>query len=151
MWLRSAAFGDGSNIPGRFTCEGEDVSPPLNWGDVPAGTRSLALVCDDPDAPSATWHHWAAYDIPADWTGLTEGIRSDDKTIHQASNDSHRQGYSGPCPPRGHGPHRYHFRLLALSIENLPVPKHPSSQTVEREARKHMIAEATLVGLFERR
>lgn len=150
MLLRSKAFAAGEAIPRRFTCEGDDISPPLEWTGAPGTARSFVVLCDDPDAPSATWHHWAVYDIPADWTGLKEGFPPEDKRVGQGTNDSHGIGYSGPCPPRGHGPHRYHFRLLALSVDRLPPLTRPSCQAVEREARKHLVAEATLIGLYER-
>jgi Raf kinase inhibitor-like YbhB/YbcL family protein len=105
-----------------------------------------------PDAPAGTWHHWAAYDIPGEHVGLAEGAsrHADKEGFKQAINDFHRSGYGGPCPPRGHGPHHYHFRLLALSIVHLPLRKDPSCRDLEREARKHLIAEATLTGLYER-
>jgi Raf kinase inhibitor-like YbhB/YbcL family protein len=152
MQLRSSAFSDGAAIPRRFTCDGEDVSPPLQWSDEPAGTRSFVLLCDDPDAPAGTWHHWAAYDVPADRTTLPEGAGQGGgkEALKHAVNDFGRPGYGGPCPPRGHGPHHYHFRLLALSTDRLPVRKHPSCRDVEREARKHLVAEAVLVGLYGR-
>jgi Raf kinase inhibitor-like YbhB/YbcL family protein len=152
MRLRSSAFDDGAAIPRRFTCEGGDVSPPLNWSDAPSATRSFVVLCDDPDAPAGTWHHWAAYDIPADRTGLPEGAagRGGKESSMQALNDFGRSGYGGPCPPRSHGPHHYHFRLLALSTDQLPVRKSPPHREVEREARKHLLAEAVLVGLYER-
>jgi Raf kinase inhibitor-like YbhB/YbcL family protein len=152
MHLTSPAFSDAQRIPRRFTCDGEDLSVPLRWSDAPADTRSFVLLCEDPDAPSGVWHHWAVYDIPPDQTELAEGIdrpgvKSD---LKQAVNDFGRLGYGGPCPPHRHGPHHYHFRLLALSIDHLPVRSRPSCQEVERQARKHAIAEATLVGLYER-
>jgi Raf kinase inhibitor-like YbhB/YbcL family protein len=152
MRLSSSAFSDGSAIPRRFTCDGEDLSPPLDWGDVPAGTRSLVLLCDDPDAPAGTWHHWAAYDIPAAQTAIVPGAaqHSDKQEFKQAINDFQRLGYGGPCPPRRHGPHHYHFRLLALSTDRLAMRRDPSCEDVERAARKHVLAEATLVGLYER-
>jgi Raf kinase inhibitor-like YbhB/YbcL family protein len=145
MRLRSSAFSDGAAIPRRFTCDGEDVSPPLEWSDAPAGTRGFVLLCDDPDAPAGTWHHWAAYDIPADRTTLAEGAgRAGGKeALKHAVNDFGRPGYGGPCPPRGHGPHHYHFRLLALSTDRLPVRKDTSCRDVEREARKHLVAETS--------
>ena len=151
MWLRSSAFENGAVIPQRYTCEGEDLSPPLAWGDPPAGTRSFALLCDDPDAPAGTWHHWAIYDIPAAKAALPEGIGPDEGGLSQGVNDSGTVGWSGPCPPHGHGRHRYHFRLLALSVEVLPGLARPTCQAVAREARRHLLAEATLVGVFERR
>jgi Raf kinase inhibitor-like YbhB/YbcL family protein len=152
MRLRSIAFSDGGPIPRRYSCDGDDLSPPLQWSDAPAETRSFVVLCDDPDAPAGTWHHWAAYDISADRTMLPEGAArsAGRERLKQATNDFGRMGYGGPCPPRGHGTHRYHFRLLALSGSSLSVQKHPSCRDVEREARKHLIAEATLVGLYER-
>jgi Raf kinase inhibitor-like YbhB/YbcL family protein len=103
MLLESNAFAAGEMIPRRFTCEGENLSPPLEWTEAPEGTRSFVVLCSDPDAPSGNWRHWAAYDIPADWTRLREGIGADAKDLKQAINDSGTAGYSGPCPPRGHG------------------------------------------------
>jgi len=152
MQLCSSAFVDGSPIPPRFTCDGEDLSPPFDWNGAPAGTRSFVLLCDDSDAPAGTWHHWAAYDIPADQTGLAEGAaQAGDRTgFKQATNDFLRLGYGGPCPPRRHGPHHYRFRLLALSVGRLALRNKPSCPEVEREARKHTIAEATLVGVYQR-
>jgi Raf kinase inhibitor-like YbhB/YbcL family protein len=152
MQLKSNAFAEGGVIPRRFTCEGEDLSPPLHWSDAPAGTCSFVLLCDDPDAPAGTWHHWAAYDLPVDRTALPDGAGRPDgqEGLKQAINDFGRAGYGGPCPPRGHGPHHYCFRLLALSTDRLPVRNAPSCQNVERQARKHLIAEAILVGLYER-
>jgi Raf kinase inhibitor-like YbhB/YbcL family protein len=152
MWLQSSAFSDGSAIPRQFTCDGEDLSPPLDWSGAPPETRSFALICDDPDAPAGTWHHWAAYDIPANQTALASGAarHADRQGFKQAVNDFQRPGYGGPCPPRRHGPHHYHFRLLALSIDHLAMHKDPSCRDVEREARKHVLVEATLVGVYER-
>ncbi len=152
MRLSSGAFSDGSVIPRRFTCDGDDLSPPLAWSGAPAQTCSFVLLCDDPDAPAGTWHHWAAYDIPADQTSLVEGAaqHGEGKGLKQAINDFQRQGYGGPCPPRRHGPHHYHFRLFALSVDRLPLGSKATCQDVEREARKHIIAEALLVGLYER-
>jgi Raf kinase inhibitor-like YbhB/YbcL family protein len=152
MRLNSTAFADGSAIPRRFTCDGEDLSPPFTWSDVPTGTRSFALLCGDPDAPAGTWHHWAAYDIPSTLTILAQGAASDAEKLgfKQAINDFQRLGYGGPCPPRGHGLHHYHFRLLALSVDHLPVGSTPSCREVERAARRHTIAEVTLVGVYQR-
>ena len=126
MQLSSSAFSAGAVIPRRFTCDGEDLSPPLHWEAAPPATRSFVLLCDDPDAPGGT------------------------ARLKQAINDFHRAGYGGPCPPHGHGNHRYHFRLLALSVEHLSLPAKPSCSEVEREARRHLVAEATLVGIYQR-
>jgi Raf kinase inhibitor-like YbhB/YbcL family protein len=152
MQLRSSDFSSGSTIPRRFTCDGEDLSPALDWKAAPATTRSFVLLCDDPDAPAGKWHHWAAYDINADQTGLVEGASGDGGAAQfkQAVNDFRRAGYGGPCPPRGHGRHHYHFRLLALSVDHLSLGGKPSCSEVEREARKHVIAEATLIGIYQR-
>lgn len=152
MELRSSGFPHGTAIPRRFTCDGEDLSPPLQWANAPAATRSFVLLCDDPDAPAGTWHHWAAYDIAAEETELAEDAarHAAGKNFKQAINDFRKSGYGGPCPPRQHGIHRYHFRLLALSVDRLPLGARPSCREVEREARKHAIAEATLVGLYQR-
>ena len=152
MHLSSPAFSDAQRIPRRFTCDGEDLSVPLRWSDAPAETRSFVLLCEDPDAPAGVWHHWAVYDIPSDWTELAEGIgRAGAKSgLKQAINDFGRLGYGGPCPPHRHDPHHYQLHLLALSVDHLPVRSKPSCQEVERQARRHAIAEATLVGLYER-
>ena len=153
MRMTSTAFSDGAAIPRRFTCDGDDVSPALKWFDTPAQTKSFVLLCDDPDAPSGVWRHWAAYDISGDREGLEEGVgrpgsRQDFK---QASNDFDRLGYGGPCPPYRHGIHHYHFRLLALSQARLSLQrKDLSCEDVEREARKYALAEAILVGTYER-
>ncbi len=151
MRLRSGAFADGAAIPARFTCQGEDISPPLEWSDVPPGTRSFALVCDDPDAPGGTWHHWAAYDIPAAMANLPLDASADAASLgfKQAINDFGKPGYGGPCPPPG-PPHHYHFRLLALSLGKLPVPAGAPCRSVENEARRHLVAEAALVGIYRR-
>lgn len=151
MRLRSSAFADGSAIPRRFTCEGEDISPPLQWSDVPADTRSFVLLCDDPDAPGGTWHHWAAYDIAADKKSLPldAGNNAAALGFKQATNDFRKPGYGGPCPPPG-TPHHYNFRLLALSVDTLSVRAGASCRSVESEARKHSLTEATLVGIYRR-
>ena len=150
MQLRSSAFPDGTTIPRRFTCDGTDLSPPLDWSDAPETTRSFMLLCDDPDAPAGTWRHWAAYDIPADRAALVEGAAQQGKGFKQAINDFQQPGYGGPCPPRGDGIHRYRFRLLALAVDRLPARREPSCQAVEREANKHLLAEATLIGTYQR-
>ncbi len=151
MRLTSTAFGHGKRIPERFTCDGDDRSPPLEWTDAPAQTRSFVLLCDDPDAPAGTFHHWAAYDIPPECTELSEGVSaSGEVPFKQGVNDFRRSGYGGPCPPRGHGDHRYHLRLLALSVNRLDVGKSPSCLEIELEARRHLIDEAVLVGLYQR-
>lgn len=151
MRLRSSAFADGSAVPRDFSCEGEDISPPLEWNDVPAATKSFALLCEDPDAPGGTWHHWAAYDIAGTQTSLPAdaGRNAQKLGFKQAVNDFQKPGYGGPCPPPG-SPHHYHFRLLALSVARLSVGEGSSCNRVASEARNHSLAEATLVGIFRR-
>ncbi|WP_026605976.1 YbhB/YbcL family Raf kinase inhibitor-like protein [Methylocapsa acidiphila] len=152
MRLSSSAFTDGGRIPRRFTCDGENFSPPLAWNDPPAGTRSFALLCDDPDAPSGTVHHWALFDIPAKRLALAEGEDRDatKDEFKRALNDFNRIGYGGPRPPHGHGPHRYRFKLFAVSLEHLPLGDSPSCRDVEREARNNALAEAGFIGVYER-
>lgn len=150
--LTSPAFDDGAAIPRRHGCEGEDLSPPLEWDAPPAGTRSLALLCEDPDAPGGTFRHWAVFDIPADQRLLAEGVRpvASVDGMRQAINDFGRPGYAGPCPPRGHGIHHYHFRLLALGTDRLAVGPQPRCDQIDHAARAHILASAELVGLFQR-
>ena len=152
MRLNSPAFSNGAAIPQAYTCDGQDISPPLDWREVPKGTQSFALLCDDPDAPGGTWHHWAAYDIPAGMTALPQGAaqEADRHGFKQGVTDFERSGYGGPCPPHRHGRHRYHFRLLALAVERLAVGKKASCREIEHNARTHALSEAVLVGTYER-
>lgn len=151
MQITSSAFSGGTSIPRRFTCDGDDLSPPLAWREAPADARSFVLLCDDPDAPSGTYHHWAAYDIAPTETALAEGAAGGGKPgFRQAINDFGDEGYGGPCPPPGHGEHRYHFRLLALDVAHLRVPDPANCVDVEREARRHVLAEAVLIGTYGR-
>lgn len=150
MLLESAAFGDGQVIPRRQTCEGEDLSPSLHWSGAPAETQSFAIFCEDPDAPSGTWRHWAAYDIPAQRSELHEGVSSRATDFKQAINDFRRRGYGGPCPPPGHGPHHYRFTLIALDVRSLGLRDGAPYRDVERAARGHALAQARLTGTYER-
>ena len=150
--LTSTAFKTSGRVPKRYTCEGEDISPPLAWSGAPAGTRSLVLLCDDPDAPAGTWHHWALFNIPAGTDHLDEGLARHDPSvkIRQAVNDFGRTGYGGPCPPPRHGVHHYHFKLLALDVEDLKLSERVRCAEVERAAKAHVLASAELVGLYSR-
>jgi Raf kinase inhibitor-like YbhB/YbcL family protein len=143
--LRSDAFADGQPIPARHTCEGDDLSPALAWTEPPEGTRSLALVVDDPDAPGGTFTHWVAWGIDPAPGGLDEG----EAAPREGPNDFGRTGYGGPCPPPGHGPHRYSFRLTALDAE-LDLEAGAAKQELERALESHVVAKAELVGTFER-
>ncbi|WP_298423150.1 YbhB/YbcL family Raf kinase inhibitor-like protein [Rhodoblastus sp.] len=152
MKLSSSAFRDGEDIPKRFTCEGENLSPPLAWTGAPAATRSFAVLCDDPDAPRGTWRHWAVYDLPADCAALAEGAgnRGRRRELAQGVNDFGEDGYGGPCPPHGHGTHHYHFRVLALSTASLNLRAEATCHEVEQALNGNILAHATLVGLYRR-
>lgn len=144
MKLTSPAFTEGATIPERFTCEGDDVSPALAWSGAPAGTKSFALICDDPDAPAKIWVHWVVWGISPDAAALPEGFDG----AHQGMTDSRRAGYGGPCPPPGK-PHRYYFKLYALSGA-LDLPPRASKADVERAMQGKILAEASLMGRFGR-
>lgn len=148
MQIKTAAFTDGSLIPQRFTCEGDDVSPALSWTDPPAGTASFALIVDDPDAPRGTWTHWTLFNLPATTTGLAEGWRAGGTS---GRNDFGNTGYGGPCPPRGHGPHRYFFRLYALDVAHLALAEGAARKELERAMAGHVVAQAQWMGRYERR
>ncbi len=150
--LSSSAFAQGETIPKQYTCDGRNLSPPLRWSGAPDGTRSFLLVCGDPDAPSGIFHHWAAYDIPADRTGLEagHGPESLGDGFGQAINDFGKSGYGGPCPPRGHGVHHYHFRLSALSEASLPVTSSATCVEVMAIAQPYIIEFVELIGTYSR-
>lgn len=154
MELSSAAFAHGAEIPLRYTCQGEDVSVPLAWRGVPSGTRSLALIVYDPDAPDPrapkmTWVHWVLYNIPADCSELKEGIRPAELPAGTCLglNDWKRPGYGGPCPPIGR--HRYFHKLYAVDAV-LPDLEQPARGDLEQAMRGHVIAEAELMGTYEK-
>lgn len=151
LLLKSRAFAQGGQIPRKYTCDGMNVSPPLEWSGVSAGTKSLLLVCYDPDAPGITFQHWVAYNIPPDLQRLEERpAATRDERFMQAVNSFGKSGYGGPCPPRGHGPHNYHFRLSALKhdIEGTSA-KTTCAEIIERA--KHLeIGASELVGVYER-
>jgi len=150
--LTSPAFAQGGQIPRKHTCDGDNVSPPLQWSGVPEGTQSFLVVCDDPDAPSGVFQHWAAFDIPGDRRSLDEGHGPETLAdgFRQAINDFGRPGYGGPCPPRGDPPHRYHFRLSALSEPSLPAAPTASCAEVIALARPYVLEFVELVGLYGR-
>ena len=145
MELSSEAFVTGQPIPRRHSCEGEDLSPPLQWGGVPPGAVSLALIVDDPDAPVGTFTHWLAWGISPDAGGLAEG----QPAPSEGRNDFGQAGYRGPCPPRGHGSHRYFFRLHALESEPA-LPSGASRNELERAIAGRVVAVAELVGTYQR-
>ena len=148
--ITTTAFRDRSSIPKRFTCDGSDVSPALSWGDPPAGTRSLAIIADDPDAPAGTWVHWVLYDLPADTRKLPEGVAKDRELPNgalQGRNDFGKIGYNGPCPPRG-SEHRYFFKLYALDSKT-GLKAGATKSELERAMKGHVLAQAQLVGKFQ--
>ena len=151
MRLTSSAFSDGGEIPIRYTCEGSDVSPPLAWRGVPDAARSLALIVDDPDAPdpaapTRVWVHWVVVDLPPEMTGLAEDVT---QLAHGriGENDWNRTRWGGPCPPIGR--HRYVFKLYALDCR-LELA-HPTKHELERAMAGHVLAEATLIGTYQKR
>jgi Raf kinase inhibitor-like YbhB/YbcL family protein len=143
--LSSDAFEAGQGIPQRHTCDGEDVSPAISWSELPDGTRSLALIVDDPDAPSGTFTHWVAWGIDPSRGGLAEG----ESAPSEGRNDFGNDGYGGPCPPPGHGPHRYFFRLHALD-SGLDLEDGAGVEELRRGLEGHTLATAELVGTYER-
>jgi len=155
MMLRSDALANGRAIPRRYTEDGEDLSPPLTWSGVPEGTKELALIVDDPDAPRAEpWVHWVLYKIPADVRALTEGLpRTPTLGIpagaRQGKNSWGTVGYRGPAPPKGHGKHHYHFRSYALDTPLAALPGLDKAGLLAA-MHGHILATAELVGTYER-
>ena len=153
--LQSPAFADGGAIPTEYTCDGKDVSPPLEWSGVPDAARSLALVVEDPDAPRGTWTHWVLFDLPADVGGLPEAVPTVElvelvaggKSARQGRNDFGKVGYGGPCPPGG--THRYVFRLFALDAE-LGLGSKTTRLDLLRSIQGHILAEGQLKGRYSR-
>jgi Raf kinase inhibitor-like YbhB/YbcL family protein len=148
--LKSSGFSNGGAIPQKFTCDGPDVSPELSWNDPPAGTKTFALIMDDPDAPGGTWVHWVLYDLPPSVRELPEGVpKTKDLQIggRQGVNDFRRVGYGGPCPPHG-ASHRYSFRLYALD-QPTQLPAGASKGGLELSMKGHIVAQSELVGRFQ--
>jgi len=155
LTLRSTAFIEGTNIPTQNTCDGQDLSPPLQWSGAPSGVKSFALMMEDPDAPPGTWIHWVIYDLPGNATSLEEGIEKSETLKNGAKQgqswgvkEFSRVGYYGPCPPPGK-PHRYIFKLYALDrLLNLPAKL--SKFDLEKAMKGHGLAEAQLIGNYAR-
>lgn len=152
--ITSPAFAPGSDIPKRYTCDGADVAPALEWSGVPPRAKTLVLIVDDPDAPDPaaprmTWVHWLLYNIPVDATGLPEAVaeRALPEGTRQGLNDWNRTGYGGPCPPIGR--HRYFHKLYALDVE-LPDLATPTKVQLERAMQGHVIDQAELIGTYQR-
>lgn len=151
--IESAMFAPGGEIPIRYTGQGEDVSPPLSWSGVPANSKSLVLIVDDPDAPDPAapkmvWVHWLLYNIPPSVTGLSEGVKALPAGTGEGLNDWKRTGYDGPMPPIGR--HRYFFKLYALD-ETLELAGAPTKADLVEAMQGHILAETTLIGTYQAR
>lgn len=148
--LTSTAFEEGGMIPKKYTCDGEDVSPPLAWTSVPAGIKSFALICDDPDAPMGTWVHWVIFNLPADSTGLPENIppkKTLENGAKQGMNDFRKIGYGGPCPPGG--THRYYFKLYALDTQ-IDLESGITKEQLLKAMKAHILSQGQLMGKYKR-
>ena len=148
--IESSAFKEGGMIPTKYTCDGINVSPPLKWGPEPEGTKSFALIADDPDAPVGTWVHWVIFNLPAETTELDEAIPAQ-KTVangaKQGTNDSRKIGYGGPCPPSG--THRYYFKIYALDSP-LDLDAGATKEQLLKAMEGHILAEGQLMGRYRR-
>lgn len=154
MKLTSPSFENQGEIPKKYTCDGEDIPPALTWSNVPEGTKSFAMIIDDPDAPDPanprmTWVHWVLYNIPAMTSSLTEGVKENDlpKGTLEGLNDWKKTGYGGPCPPVGK--HRYFHKVYALDIV-LPDLKQPTKAKLEKAMEEYVLSKTELVGLYQR-
>lgn len=153
LTLTSTAFEDGAPIPIDYTCDGNDHSPPLRWSDAPAGTRSFALIMHDPDAPRGDFTHWVLFNVPADSQKIPEGAGAGGAgqgAGEPGTNDFGKLGYGGPCPPPGHGRHRYLFDLYALDLDQLALEPGAKREEVEDALRQHTLGQARLTGVYER-
>ena len=149
LTITSKAFAEGEIIPAKYTCDAENISPEISWTKGPDKTKTYALICDDPDAPSKVWVHWVVYNIPADVTELTEKFPTDSiyKNIENGINDFGTLGYSGPCPPSG--THHYKFKIYALDC-NLNLKAASTKAQLEAAMKDHIIANGMLTGLYKR-
>lgn len=150
--VSSPAFRDGDMIPKKYTCDGEDASPPLQFSGVPAGTKSLVLICDDPDAPVGTWTHWVLFNLPPDTKTLAEKIPASatlpSGAIHgQNSWGGRKIGYGGPCPPSG--THRYYFKVYALDVK-LDLHAGTTKKHLVKAMKRHIIGQGELMGTYKR-
>jgi Raf kinase inhibitor-like YbhB/YbcL family protein len=151
--ITSDAFLEGEAIPTKYTCDGDNLSPDLRWSDIPPNTKSLALICEDPDAPSGTFTHWILFDIPPTVTELPEGVSAADRLANgavQGQNDFKRIGYGGPCPPPNDSEHRYHFRIYALDTE-LQLQGGARREDVVPAMVGHVLATGHLMGTYKRK
>ena len=148
--IKSAAFAAGKAIPRKYACDGDDISPPLNWGGAPTETRSIALIVDDPDAPIGTWVHWVLYNLPTQVNSIPEGVPIGPSLSVgglQGKNGSGQLGYQGPCPPSG--THRYFFRVYALD-KPLKLSPGASKEQLLKAMKGHILEQAELMGLYSK-
>ncbi len=152
MKIYSPDFENGGVIPPVFTCDGEDISPEIRWEGAPENAKSFVLIMDDPDAPVGTFTHWVVYDIPVNVNHIPRNFPKvlEVNGIKQGVNDFGRVGYGGPCPPRGHGFHRYFFKLYALDVPSLGLRGGSSRRDVERAMIEHVIGKAEFFGRYKR-
>ena len=149
--ITSTAFADGAEIPVKYSCDGENVSPPLDWSEVPTGTASFALILDDPDAPVGVFTHWVIFNLPPDTRGLPEAAVKDSQVASgalQGKSGSGKIGYFGPCPPRG-TPHHYRFTLYALD-KSLDLAAGATKDQVLQAMEGHILAQSQLTGIYQR-
>lgn len=150
--LMSQAFGDGDVMPAEFTCDGDNISPPLRWANPPKGTKSYALTMSDPDAPAGTFRHWGAYNIPADRRFVKAGDGLPNAgNFQQVLNGKEAREYFGPCPPAGSGPHRYVFKVIALDKADIELSPDTTVGGLEESASSRTLGEATLTLTYERK
>ena len=147
--LLASAFADGGWIPDLHTCQGADISPSLEWSGEPADTRSLVLMLDDPDAPAGTWNHWLVCDIPAAVHNLAQGYKPGRLGV-SGTNDFGKLGYGGPCPPKGHGPHRYFFRLFSMKVASLGLKEGVRRKELDEALKGQVLAETQYMGRYQR-
>jgi len=145
-----SAFSEGAVIPRLHTCDGADLSPSIEWSGEPAETASFALIVDDPDAPVGTWNHWLLFDIPPVIHSLAQGYKPGQVGV-SGTNDFGKQGYGGPCPPKGHGPHRYFFKLYAVKSASLGLKPGVKRAELDRALRAQTLAEVQSMGTYERK
>ncbi len=149
--IKSRSFENEGVIPSVFTCDGEDISPDLEWSQPPEGTKSFAIICDDPDAPSKVWVHWVFYNIPSDVRSLPKGVALGEVLkdgSRQGHTDSNTDGYSGPCPPHGK-PHRYFFKIYALD-SSLEIEGQVTKDKLLKAMEGHILAESQIMGTYKR-
>lgn len=148
--VKSSAFKEGEMIPMKYTCDGEDISPPLSWEGVPEGTKSIAIICDDPDAPMGTWVHWVLFNLPPGTNTLPEAVPPEavlENGARHSINDFRKLGYGGPCPPSG--THRYYFKIYALDIV-LGLQSGASKADLLKAMEGHVLSEGQIMGRYKR-